>query len=89
MGYAGCLQIRAVDQKKDEGAVGTVGGCNQRAGCMGGGVRRCEAPGAWVEKKGPADGQGAPEAYGGRNPSGPGLCPPDVNPFFADVLGYH
>jgi len=39
MGYAGCLQTRAVDQKKNEGAVGTVGGCNQRAGCMGGGVR--------------------------------------------------
>ena len=39
IGYAGCLQMRAVDQKKDEGAVRTVGSCNQRAGCIGGGVR--------------------------------------------------
>jgi len=39
MGYAGCLQTRAVDQKKDEGTVRTVSGCNQRAGCIGGGVR--------------------------------------------------
>ena len=39
MWYAGCLQTRAVDLKKDRCAVGMVGGCNKCAGCLGGGVR--------------------------------------------------
>ena len=36
-GYAGCRQTRAVEEVKDEGAVGTEGGRNKRAACMGGG----------------------------------------------------
>ena len=38
-GYAGCRQTRAVEEGKDEGGVGMDGGCNKRAGCMGGGIR--------------------------------------------------
>ena len=38
-GYAGCRQMRAVEEEKDEGSVGTGGGRNNRAGCMGGGIR--------------------------------------------------
>ena len=38
-GYAGCRQMRAVEEGKDEGRVGTEGGRNKRAGCMGGGIR--------------------------------------------------
>ena len=37
-GYTRCLQMRAVDETKDEGAVGKEGGRNKRAGCMGGGI---------------------------------------------------
>ena len=37
--YAGCRQTRAVEVGKDEGGVGTEGGCNKRAGCMGGEIR--------------------------------------------------
>ena len=36
---AGCRQTRAVEEGKDEGGVGTEGGRNKRAGCMGGGIR--------------------------------------------------
>ena len=35
-GYTGCRQTRAVE---DEGGVGTEGGHNKRAGCMGGEIR--------------------------------------------------
>ena len=35
-GYAGCCQTRSVEEGKDEGVVGTEGGRNKRAGCMGG-----------------------------------------------------
>ena len=38
-GYPGCRQTRAVEEGKDEGGVGTEGGRNKRAGCMGGGIR--------------------------------------------------
>ena len=38
-GYAGCCQTRAVEEGKDEGSVGTEGGHNKCAGCMGGGIR--------------------------------------------------
>ena len=38
-GYAGCRQTRAVEERKDEGGVGTEGGRNKRTGCMGGGIR--------------------------------------------------
>ena len=38
-GYAGCCQTRAVEDGKDEGGVGTEGGRNKRAGCIGGGIR--------------------------------------------------
>jgi len=38
-GYAGCHQTRAVEEGKDEGGVGTEGGHNKRAGCMGWGIR--------------------------------------------------
>jgi len=42
-GYTGCRQTRAVDEGKDEGkdegGVGTEGGRNKPAGCMGGGIR--------------------------------------------------
>ena len=31
-GYAGCRQTRAVEERKDEGGVGTEGGRNKRAG---------------------------------------------------------
>ena len=34
--YAGCHQTRAVEEGKDEGGVGTEGGHNKHAGCMGG-----------------------------------------------------
>ena len=37
-GYAGCRQTRAVEEGKDEGAVGRDGGRNKLAGCMGGGI---------------------------------------------------
>ena len=37
--YAGCRQTRAVEKGKDEGGVGTEGGRNKRAGCMGEGIR--------------------------------------------------
>ena len=37
--YAGCHQTRAVQEGKDEGGVGTEGGRNKRAGCMGGQIR--------------------------------------------------
>ena len=38
-GYAGCCQMRAVEEGKNEGGVGTEGGRNKRAGYMGGGIR--------------------------------------------------
>ena len=38
-GYARCRQTRAVGERKDEGGVGTEGGGNKRAGCMGGAIR--------------------------------------------------
>jgi len=38
-GYAGCRQTSAVEEGKDEEGVGTEGGRNKRAGCMGGGIR--------------------------------------------------
>ena len=38
-GYARCRQTRAVEEGKNEACVGTVGGRNKRAGCMGGGIR--------------------------------------------------
>jgi len=38
-GYAGCCQKRAVEEGKDERPVGTEGGRNKCAGCMGGGIR--------------------------------------------------
>ena len=37
--YAGYHQTRAVEEVKEEGGVGTEGGRNKRAGCMGGGIR--------------------------------------------------
>ena len=44
-GYAGCCQTRLVEEGKDEGVVGTEGGCNKRAGCMGGERRALQ--GTW------------------------------------------
>ena len=38
-GYAGCRQMRAVEEGKDEGGIGTEGGRNKHAGCMGGEIR--------------------------------------------------
>jgi len=38
-GYAGSRQTRAVEAGTDKGGVGTEGGRNKRAGCMGGGIR--------------------------------------------------
>ena len=38
-GYAGCRQTRAVEVGKNERGVGTQGGRNKRAGCMGAGIR--------------------------------------------------
>ena len=38
-GYAEYRQMRAVEEGKDEAGVGTEGGRNKRAGCMGGGIR--------------------------------------------------
>ena len=38
-GYARCRQTRAVEDGKDEEGVGTEGGRNKRAGCMGGEIR--------------------------------------------------
>ena len=38
-GYAGCRQMRAVEEGQNKGGVGTEGGRNKRAGCMGGGIR--------------------------------------------------
>ena len=38
-GYARCCLTRAVEERKDEGGVGTEGGRNKGAGCMGGGRR--------------------------------------------------
>ena len=38
-GYAGCRQTSAVEVGTDEGGVGTEGGRNKRAGCMGGVMR--------------------------------------------------
>ena len=38
-GYAGCRQTRAVEEEKNEGGIGTEGGRNNHAGCMGGGIR--------------------------------------------------
>ena len=38
-GYAGCRQTRVVEEGKDEGGVGTEGGRNKRAGCMGGEIK--------------------------------------------------
>ena len=35
-GYSGCHQIRSVEERKEEGGVGMEGGCNKRAGFMGG-----------------------------------------------------
>ena len=39
MGTPGWRQTRAVEEGTDEGGVGTEGGRNKRAGCMGGGIR--------------------------------------------------
>ena len=38
-GYAGCRQMRAVEEGKDEGGIRPEGSRNKRAGCMGGGIR--------------------------------------------------
>ena len=38
-GDAGCWGTRAVEEGKDEGGVGSEGGGNKCAGCMGGGIR--------------------------------------------------
>ena len=35
-GYAGCCQMRSVEERKDDGVVGREGGRNKCAGCMGG-----------------------------------------------------
>jgi len=43
-GYAGCRQTRAVEEGKDKGGVGTEGGRNKGAGCMGGGIRALGPP---------------------------------------------
>ena len=37
--YAGCRQMRSVEERKDEWGVRTEGGRNKRTGCMGGEIR--------------------------------------------------